>query len=62
MRACCGRNYGYLAGVSVDGFMLEPEDAENLSIPVFFMPSGDNTFMESIKKILDKRPFGDRCR
>ncbi|KAL5971879.1 hypothetical protein TSMEX_000383 [Taenia solium] len=62
LRACCSRDYGYLAGVSVDGFALEPEDAENLSIPVFFMPSGENTSIEPIKRILDKRPFGDRCR
>ncbi|CDS37881.1 Dienelactone hydrolase [Echinococcus multilocularis] len=62
LRACCSRDYGYLAGVSVDGLMLEPEDAEKLSIPVFFMPSGEDTSIEPIKRILDKRPFGDRCR
>ena len=62
LRACSSRNYGYLAGVSVDGYMLETEDAHNLSIPVFFMPSGDNVFNVPIKKILDRRPFGDRCR
>lgn len=62
MRACSSKDYGYLAGVSVDGFMLEAEDAEKLSIPVFFMPSGENTSIDTIKSILHKRPFGDRCR
>ncbi|KAM7539054.1 hypothetical protein Aperf_G00000051157 [Anoplocephala perfoliata] len=62
MRACSSKDYGYLAGVSVDGSLVEAEDAEKLSIPVFFMPSGDNTSIDTIKSILHKRPFGDRCR
>lgn len=62
MRACSSKDYGYLAGVSIDGYMLEAEDAEKLNIPVFFMPSGDNKSIDTIKSILKKRPFGDRCR
>ncbi|VUZ43673.1 unnamed protein product [Hymenolepis diminuta] len=62
MRACSSKDYGYLAGVSIDGYMLEAEDAEKLNIPVFFMPSGDNKSVDIIKNILKKRPFGDRCR
>lgn len=62
MRACSSKYYGYLAGVSIDGYMLEAEDAEKLNIPVFFMPSGDNKSIDTIKSILKKRPFGDRCR
>ncbi len=62
MHACSHKELGYLAGVSVHGAWLGPEDAEKINVPVFFMPSGEDPSIEPLKVILDKRPFGDRCR
>ncbi|VDD75872.1 unnamed protein product [Mesocestoides corti] len=62
LRACSDKTLGYLAGVSIHGYMITPDDAKNISVPLFFMPSGEDPPIDPLKAILDKRPFGDKCR
>ncbi|TGZ59348.1 hypothetical protein CRM22_009126 [Opisthorchis felineus] len=67
VRACSGDSHArelgfkFLAGVSLHGAFLGPEDAEDLTVPMLFMPAGDDPDVGPIKVILDKKPFGAQC-
>jgi len=51
----------FSAGVSVHHAMLTPPDAENAKCPIAFLPAGNDSPLDDIKAVLDKKPFGQQC-
>lgn len=37
-------------------------DVSQVKVPMLVMPSGDDPDHTSVKDVLDKKPFGDKCQ
>ncbi|KAF6772493.1 hypothetical protein AHF37_08471 [Paragonimus kellicotti] len=67
IRACSGQShaqhlgFSFAAGVSLHGAFLGPDDAEHATVPMLFMPAGDDPAIDPLKAVLDKKPFGHQC-
>ncbi|CAL8089037.1 unnamed protein product [Calicophoron daubneyi] len=50
------------AGVVLHGSFIGSEDAEKITVPILFMPAGNDPPYEPIKEVLDKKSFGSQCK